>query len=228
MGRLTPSQIAEAVRKVPLFSALGEAGLEKLLGTCRTENFPAGSQVFSPSQQAECFYVILAGKVKLYKLSGKGNEQILHLYGPGQTFGEAVMWAGVCYPAFAEVLTDAALLVVSRRALKSLIEKNADLALAMLAGMSAKLRQFNELIEQLSLKEVPARLAKILLELPASPGTNTVVLNQTKRQLAAQIGTVAETLSRSFKKLTASGLIKVNGSQITIIDPEGLAEWAES
>ena len=98
----------------------------------------------------------------------------------------------------------------------------------MLAGMSAKLREFNQLIEQLSLKEVPARLADILLRLPAKPGTDTVVLKQTKRELAAQIGTVPETLSRAFRKLTDQGLIEVKASKITILDSKRLADLAES
>lgn len=227
MGRLTLSEIAAAVQKVPLFSALSETELRQLLRVCPTRNIPAGSQVLSASQQAESFYVILAGKVKLYKLSAKGDEQILHMYGPGDTFGEAAMWAGICYPAYAEALAETALLVVNRSVLKDLIDRNSELALAMLGGMSAKLRQFNQLIEHLSLKEVPARLGDILLDLPAKPGTNTVVLKQTKRELAAQIGTIPETLSRAFKKLSVMGLIEVNGSQITILDPDGLAELAD-
>ncbi|MGB2824438.1 MAG: Crp/Fnr family transcriptional regulator, partial [Phycisphaerae bacterium] len=218
MGRLTTSEIETAVRQVPLLSALGEAELRELLRLCPTRDLPAGSQVFSSSEQAERFYVILAGRVKLYKLSPKGDEQILHLYGPGRTFGEAAMWADIRYPAHAEVLTDATLLVVRRAVLKDMIARNADLGMAMLAGMSAKLWEFNTLIEQLSLKEVPARLASVLLEMPAKAGTNTVVLTQTKRELAAQIGTIAETLSRALKKLAASGLIEVNGPEITILD----------
>ncbi len=227
MGRLTPSEIAAAVRRVPLFSALDEMELRELLRICPTKSLSAGSQLFGPSQQAESFYVILAGKVKLYKLSVKGDEQILHMYGPGDTFGEAAMWAGIRYPAHAEALADSSLLVVPRSALKDLIDRNTELGLAMLGGMSAKLREFNQLIEQLSFKEIPARLGNVLLDLPARPGTNTVVLKQTKRELAAQIGTIPETLSRAFKKLNAMGLIEVNGPEITILDPEGLADLAE-
>lgn len=228
MPRLTPSEVDAAVRKTPLLSALGEAELEDLLRACPRKDLPAGSQIFFPHQQADRFYVILAGKVKVYKMSAKGGQQILHLYGPGETFGEAAMWAGIRYPAHSEAITDVTLLAVSRKVLKDLIDRNADLALDMMAGMSAKLREFNQLIEQLSLKEVPARLANILLELPAKRGTNTIVLKQSKRELAAQIGTIAETLSRAFKKLTASGLIEVKGSEITILDPDGLADLAES
>lgn len=211
-----------------MFSALSETELQELFRVCPIRNIPAGSQVLSPSQQAESFYIILAGKVKLYKLSAKGDEQILHMYGPGDTFGEAAMWAGIRYPAHAEALVDSALLVVNRSVLKDLIGQNPDLSLAMLGGMSAKLREFNRLIEHLSLKEVPARLGDILLDLPARGGTNTVILKQTKRELAAQIGTIPETLSRAFKKLNAMGLIEVNGSEITILDPDGLADLADS
>ena len=211
-----------------MFSALDEAQLGQLVGSCRTRNLPGGSQVFTPSQRAEAFYVILAGKVKVYKLSARGDEQILHLYGPGDTFGEAAMWAGIRYPAHAEALVDSTLLVVTRSLLKDLIARNAEIAMDMLAGMSAKLWEFNQLIEQLSLKEVPARLASILLEMPAKAGTNTIVLKQTKRELAAQIGTIAETLSRALKKLRSAGLIEVNGAEITILDPDGLADLAET
>ncbi len=211
-----------------MFSALSETELQELLRACPTRNIPAGSQVLSPNQQAESFYVILSGKVKLYKLSSKGDEQILHMYGRGDTFGEAAMWAGIRYPAHAEAIVDTALLIVNRSVLKDLIDRNTDLGLDMLAGMSAKLREFNQLIEQLSLKEVPARLADILLDIPTRGGTNTVILKQTKRELAAQIGTIPETLSRTLKKLNAMGLIEVNGSEITIVDPDGLSELAES
>ena len=227
MTKLTVSQITDAMRRVPLLSRLGDDEVRALLDACLTEHLPAGSQVFSPLEQADSFHVILQGRAKVYKLSPKGDEQILHLYGPGNTFGEAAMWAGINYPAHAEVLEDTTLLVVRRSVLKQLITDNPEIAMAMMAGMSAKLREFNQLIEQLSLREVPARLANVLLELPARAGTDTVVLKQTKRQLAAQIGTVAETLSRALKKLSASGLIEVNGPEITILDPDGLAELAD-
>ncbi|MCD4824404.1 MAG: Crp/Fnr family transcriptional regulator [Phycisphaerae bacterium] len=186
MSRLIQSGIMSTMREMPLFSAMDDSGLERLLGACPTRIFPAGSRVLSPLEWAENFYIILAGKVKIYQLSPKGDEQILHLYGPGHTFGEAAMWAGIRYPAYAEVLTETILLSITRKTLKNLIEGNAELAMAMLAGMSSKLREFNLLIEKLALKEVPARLAGVLLELSEQTGGNTIRLKQTKRELAAQ------------------------------------------
>jgi len=216
------------MREMPLFSAMDDSGLKRLLGACPTRIFPTGSRVLSPLEWAENFYIILAGKVKIYQLSPKGDEQILHLYGAGRTFGEAAMWAGIRYPAYAAVLTETILLSISRKTLKNLIEGNAELAMAMLAGMSSKLWEFTLLIEKLALKEVPARLAGVLLELSEQTGGNTVRLKQTKRELAAQIGTVAETLSRTLKKLKTAKIIEVKGSDIKIINPNALADLAES
>lgn len=228
MARFTSADALAAMRRAPLFSALNDAELRQLLDACRTTALPAGTLVFLAGRPADSFYVILAGRVKLYKLSARGDEQILHLYGPGCTFGEAAMWAGIAYPAHAEVVADAALLVVRRAALKAAIQRRADLALDMLAGMSAKLHEFSQLIEQLSLKEVPQRLAAVLLAQAAEARANAFRLKQTKRELAAQIGTVAATLSRAFAKLRASGLVEVRGRQITILDREALARLAES
>jgi CRP/FNR family transcriptional regulator, dissimilatory nitrate respiration regulator len=228
VSKLTIKQITDAMRQTPLLSHLDDEEIRALLDACLTEHLPGGSQVFSPNQPADSFYVILAGRAKVYKLSPKGDEQILHLYGPGKTFGQAAMWAGICYPAHAEVLEDTTLLVVKRSVLKQLIADAPEMAMAMLAGMSGKLREFNNLIEQLSLKEVPARLANVLLELPAQPGTDIVMLKQTKRELAGQIGTAPETLSRAFKKLSDAGLVDVRGPKITILDPDGLSELADA
>ena len=97
-----------------------------------------------------------------------------------------------------------------------------------MAGLSAKLHEFNRLIEELSLKEVPARLAGALLRMAAESGGSTIRLKQTKRELAAQIGTVAETLSRALAKLKDAGLIDVRGRQIAILDTDGLASLAEN
>ena len=126
------------------------------------------------------------------------------------------------YPAHAEVVQDATLLAVSRRTLREAVAADPDLAMGMLAVLSAKLHEFASLIEHLSLREVPERLAGALLEMSAVTGARTFQLQQTKRQLAAQIGTVAETLSRALAKLKSSGLIDVRGSQITILDEAGL------
>lgn len=221
------SQSLAALQAVPAFSALDEGEIAELCGQCVVRDYKGGQIILHSRQEADRFFVVLSGQVKVFKLSAKGDEQILHLYGPGQTFGEAAMWAGIRFPANAEAVRDTKLLVVPRRALRRAIEKDPDLAMGMMAGLSAKLREFNQLIEDLSLKEVPARLARVLLEESQRCGAPAFRLRQTKRQLAAQIGTVAETLSRALGKLKQAGLIDVAGSNITIRNAGGLRELAE-
>lgn len=216
-----------ALRAAPIFSALGEPSLQELLGRCRKVRADSGTLVFGAEQRATAFYVVLCGRVKIYKLSAKGDEQILHHYGPGETFGEAVVLGGGSYPAFAETLVATVLLQVDRQTLRQAVADNPELALGMLGGLSRKLREFTRLIEQLALKEVPARLADVLLEMSREAQADSFELLQSKRQLAAQIGTVAETLSRAFRKLRDSGLIRVDGSKITILKLEALSELSE-
>lgn len=210
-----------------MFTELDDAAMGRVLQAGRVTTLPAERFVFRADRPADRFYAVAAGRVKIFKLSMRGDEQILHLYGPGETFGEAAMWAGRTYPAHAVVVEDATLLSITREALLRLLTDGPDLAMGMLAGMSRKLREFAALIEQLSLKEVPARLATVLLDLAARQGSDAVRLPQTKRQLAAQIGTAAETLSRALGRLREAGAIDVQGGDIRLLDRDALRRIAE-
>ena len=227
MSKLTISEKIAALRSVALFSALSESESKELLRICLTRDYPAGTYVVDQSDVAESFYVILRGKVKIYNVSTQGDEQILHIYGKGHVFAEAAMLAGIKIPARVVTLTDTTLLVVRRSPLKSLLAKKPELSLTMMAGMAAKLREFNQLISQLSLQDVPARLGMAILQQAHQAGKNTFKLSQSKQQLAAQIGTVPETLSRSLKKLKDSGLIDVQGATITILNQPALENLIE-
>ena len=227
VAQLPNNNIRDAARRMPIFSALDDQAVEQVLRRCHTIRRQAGTILFASGEQAERFFLILAGQVKLYQLSPRGGQQILHLYGPGMTFGEAAVLSGTAYPACAEVVEEAELLAVGRAEIRRAIEANPDLALGMLAGMSAKLREFNRLIEDLSLKDVPSRLAGLLLRLAAQAGADKFDLPQTKRDLAGQIGTIPETLSRALSKLKSAGLIAVRGRHIEIRNRQGLADLAQ-
>lgn len=228
MSGTLPEEELDALRSVPMISALDGEGIRELLAVCRKLRRGRGARVFRAGEPAETFYVLLAGRVKVFQVSARGDEQVLHHLGPGATFGEAAVLRGGSYPASAEVLEEASLLEVGRSTLLGMITRNPELALGMLGGLSSKLQEFARLIEQLSLKEVPARLADVLLEVSRRAGSDTFRLDQTKRQLAAQIGTVAETLSRALKRLGKEGLIRVDGARITILDAPGLRDLAEN
>ena len=220
----TDSKLVRTVKMAPMFSSLEDGAIESLLRGCFQRGFKAGQLILRAGGPADKFFLILSGRVKVFKVSVQGEEQILHLYDRGQSFGEAAMWAKASFPAHAEAVTAVSVLVVPRGAFRRAISENVDLAMGMLASMAGKLKEFNKLIEELSLKEVPARLAGALLAESRKAGTRTIRLGQTKRQLASQIGTVPETLSRALAKLKAAGVIQVDGPKITILDLEALED----
>ncbi len=214
----------KVLSQVPLFSALGEPELSEFMRDCPVRRFPAGEAVFQPGKPAERFYVVLEGSVKIFHLSEQGQEQTLHLYGPGRTFGEAAMFAGGEYPAWARAVEDARLLEVPRAVLERVMHQRPGLAMGMMAGLSAKLREFARLIERLSLRDVPGRVAGALLE--EADGRREFRLARTKRQLASLLGTTPETLSRSLGKLSDAGYIHVKGRTIRILDAQALRRLA--
>ncbi|MCE5324984.1 MAG: Crp/Fnr family transcriptional regulator [Planctomycetaceae bacterium] len=222
------NELISVLKATAMFSALDEQAVEAFAHQCRVQKVHKGQMFFSPGQPADRFFAVLEGRVKIFIVSPRGDEQTLHLYGPGSTFGEAAMLRGGDFPAYAEATTDSRVLVISRQSLRAALTRNADLALGMMAGLSAKLHEFNRLIEELSLKEVPARLAGVLLRQARAAGKKTFKLAHTKRELAAQIGTVSETLSRALAKLKSLKLIAVKGSQITVLDLHGLEALASA
>ena len=165
------------------------------------------------------------GLIKIFKLAPDGKEQILHIIGPGEPFGEVAVFAGRLFPANAEALADSRLLFFPRDAFVDLISRNPSLALKMLAVLSMRLRQFAVQVESLSLKEVPGRLASYLLLLAdEQEDPARAVLPISKGQLASLLGTIPETLSRIFAKMAGQGLIAVSGRNIRILDRAGLED----
>ncbi|MFH2203429.1 MAG: Crp/Fnr family transcriptional regulator [Elusimicrobiota bacterium] len=228
MTRAQSEAMRRAMKATPMFSALDNKSLDRFIKRSMSHCFPAGEVIVEPGERADRFFVVLSGSVKVYKISPRGDEQVLHVFGAGNTFGEAAMWMGGKFPAFAEAVEESLLLTVPQTVLRQAVADDPDLALGIMAGLSSKLREFVRLIEDLSLKEVPARLAGVLLQEAESAGAKKFRMRQTKRQLAARIGTIAETLSRALKKLKAAGLIDVQGAEFTIRDAAALKKLSES
>jgi len=169
--------------------------------------------------------------VKIYKVSWEGKEQILHIFGPGEPFGEVPVFEGQRFPANAAALEQSRIFLFPREAFIRLIRRTPDLALSMLATLSKRLRRFTQLIEELSLKEVPGRLAAYLTYLSQkTDGAQELELELdiSKAQLASLLGTIPETLSRILAKMKKRGLIDMDGPRIKILDPETLEDIAEA
>ncbi|HER63634.1 MAG TPA: Crp/Fnr family transcriptional regulator [Desulfobacteraceae bacterium] len=208
-----------------LFSGLSDEELDKVAAIAVVKTFGRGESIFFEGDEADGFYMVLEGRVKIFKMSLEGKEQILHIFGPGEPFGEVPVFHAQPFPANALALVKCRLLYFPRREFVELVTGNPSLALNMLAMLSLRLRRFANQIESLSLKEVPGRLSAYLIYLAEEQGSRTAVtLDIPKGQLASLLGTIPETLSRIFARMTEEGLIRVEGRTIYIDDFEGLQE----
>jgi len=219
--------LVEYIKSIPLFEGLPENDQQDLASIMVDQALKRGQIIFSEGDEGRGFYVVISGQVKIFKLSMDGKEQILHIFGPGEPFGEVPVFAGERFPAHAETLEDSRLFFFPRAAFVNLIKKNPSLALNMLAVLSRRLRLFTRMIEDLSLKEVPGRLAVYLLYLSdRNEGALELKLDITKVQLANLLGTTPETLSRIFAKMTKQDYIEMEGPRITIADRPALEDLA--
>ncbi|MEW5724477.1 MAG: Crp/Fnr family transcriptional regulator [Thermodesulfobacteriota bacterium] len=219
--------LVDLIAAVPLFEGLSPAQHRDLASISREQSYDRGEVIFAEGDKAEGLYVVSDGRVKIYKLSPEGKEQILHIFGPGEPIGEVAVFAGRGFPAYAEALEKSAALIFPRPALIDLIRRNPDLALSLIGVLSLRLRRFANLIEDLSLKEVPGRLAAYLLILSQrAGGADEIELDITKGQLAALLGTIPETLSRILARMVRQELIELAGRKIRIMDREALEDLA--
>jgi CRP/FNR family transcriptional regulator len=212
---------------IPLFEGLSRGQHEALARIAVKRSYKKGQAVFSEGDEGVGFYAIISGRVKIFKLSHEGKEQILHMMGAGEIFGEVPVFTGREYPANAEANINSSLLFFPRNSFIQLVKKDPSLSLNMLALLSRRLRRFAALIEDLSLKEVPARLAAYMLYLSKrSSNKDEFDLDISKGQLASILGTIPETLSRILGKMGRQGLIKSEGSRMRIMDRTTLEEIA--
>ena len=220
--------IIQDIAAIPLFQGLPDKHLEDLAMIVVDQIFRRGQLIFSEGDDGNGFFVAVTGRVKIYKMSPEGKEQILHIFEPGEPFGEVPVFTGQQFPANAEAMQESRLYFFPRDSFVHLIKKNPSLALNMLAILSKRLRRFTMLVEDLSLKEVPGRLAAYLLYLSdKGEGARDLELSITKGQLASLLGTIPETLSRILGKMGGEGLIETDGAKIKLLDPQGLEDLAE-
>jgi len=221
----------DLLKRCPLFAGLRDEELKRIRAIANLKRVVKREVLFSDGEEAKGFYVILSGKIKLYKISPEGKEQILHIVSAPDAFAEAALFLEGSYPAFAEALTESQLLFFPKRDFIQLIEKNPKLSINMIVSLSHFLRRFASLIEELSLKEVSSRMAKYLIDLSmrlSKEGKNSreVELDLSKTQLASKLGTISETLSRTLAKMKAKRIIDVKRNRILILNREALEELA--
>ncbi|MCU0549343.1 MAG: Crp/Fnr family transcriptional regulator [Leptolyngbya sp. Prado105] len=220
---MNPSSIAEFLGQTMIFQGLPVDQLAKLVELAIVQSYNKGEILFHQGDEGIGFFVVRSGRVKVFKLSADGKEQILHIFGQGDHFAEVPVLDGLCFPASASALEKLEVLFFPRQAFLQLLEQQPTLAINLLKSFARHLRTFSHLVDNLALREVPARLANYLLSLSEQAGNAEVVeLDLPKGQLAARLGTIPETLSRVFAKLSREGLIEIEGSQVILRDVDRL------
>ena len=223
--------LPDILKQCPLFAGLEAEDIKKIRSIALPKRVRRREILFTDGEEARGFYVVLSGKMKIYKVSPEGKEQILHIVSAPDAFAEAALFLEGTYPAFAEALSDSQLLFFPKRNFVQLIEKNPRLSINMIVTLSHYLRRFAVLVEELSLREVSSRIAKYLLDLSVRSSKEgrspkEVELDLSKTQLALRLGTISETLSRTLAKMKAKGFIDVRGNRIQILNREALGELA--
>ncbi len=182
--------------------------------------------LFLDGDTATGFFVLLDGQVRIFKSAPDGREYTLHVIEPGQMFAEAAIFRGDTFPASCQALVDSEVVHFPKREFVELVTHYPQIALKIIARLSTWLREFTHKLENLSLREVPARLAWYLLRQRRIQGIDQFRLPTSKSELAKELGTIPETLSRSLRKLKTACLIAEVGDRVEIRDPEALAELA--
>jgi CRP/FNR family transcriptional regulator, dissimilatory nitrate respiration regulator len=214
------------LRQSPLFAGTTDEDIAAILRICKVKEYERGEVLFDEGDMAQGFYIVAAGRVKVYKLSPEGKERILHVVQPGGNFAEAAIFADGLYPASAEPLEKSTLIFFPKRGFLDLLTAQGRIAINMIGGLSRFLRLFAGQIEELTFRDVPSRLARYLLEL-SNERNGAVELPTSKSAIASRLGTVSETLSRTFRKLSDEGLIRVEGKTIVILDADRLSDLAD-
>ncbi len=219
--------VAETLRRTPLFANLPPDDLVRVAGISSLRRCGKKESLFHEGDRADGFFVVAAGRVKVFKMSAEGKEQVLHVIEPGQSFAEATIFEGGHFPASAEALEDGALVFIPKRPFIDLLERAPRIALRMLASMAKWLKRMTDLVESLALRDVETRLVHFVSEelkgrgVPLADGA-VLELEFTKNVLASRLGTVPETFSRTLKKLQEEGKIRVRGRQIRVLSADRL------
>ena len=214
--------------KSQLFGGLPEEHITEIEKIAVDKHFNKGDVIFYDGDEGVGFYLVVAGSVSVYKLSPEGKEQILHIMQAGDTIGAVPVFSGKSFPANARAISKSHLLFFDRKKFIKLIKNKPSLTMNILALLSMRLREFTIQVENLSLKEIPGRLAAYLLYLSQEQGNKNIIkLNISKIQLANLLGTGPESLSRALGNMKSKKLVEEEGINIRLINRRLLVELAE-
>lgn len=206
--------------KIPLFKELSTAQLERVAQGIREISCAKGSILFNKGDKPDGFYIVIEGRIKLSFISSDGKEYIAEMFGPGQSFGEAVMFLDKPYPVCAQALKDSSILRLSKDVILSCIDQNSGFSRKVIAGLCGRLVDRIQALEYLTIYSSAQKVVGYLLrEIEGDEPEDGIVdllLSVNKATIAAQLNLTPETLSRVLNKLVNKGLVSVDGKMIHI------------
>ncbi|MGB5065077.1 MAG: Crp/Fnr family transcriptional regulator [Candidatus Competibacter sp.] len=225
MGKQT--DIGRVLVNLPIFQQLSEDEIASLAAGTREIRLSKGQILFQTGSLLEGFYVIVRGQIKLAFSSPRGNEKVVSIVEPGQSFGEAMMFMEKPSPIFTQALENSRLLYIAKHSLFAAIDRDNAFARRMLAGLSIRLHGLIEDVENYSLRSSTQRLIGFLLQLADVPAGGPVAftLPASKHVIASRLNLTPETLSRILRGLAEAGLVEVKGRSITVLDIERLSQF---
>ncbi|MBI4186843.1 MAG: Crp/Fnr family transcriptional regulator [Chloroflexi bacterium] len=209
------------IRSLPYFAGLSDETAGRIEEQIRELSFAKGETLLLEGEPCRGLYVVKTGRVRIFKSSLEGREQVLLIAGPKSTFNDVPVFDGGPNPASGSALEPTTVYVIPREAMLSLVA-DCPAAMNIIRLFAARLRHLTMLVEDLSFRSVVSRLAKALLDLAVATESQAPVPRLTQDEMAAMIGTVRDVISRALKALEKEGAIKIEGRRILVVDPDKL------
>ena len=227
------ADVAALLRRLPIFSELDDQVIRQLADRCVARDFAVGRVLFAAGDACRGLYVIETGRVRIYRTSPDGKEQVLHIEGPGRPVAELPLFDGGVYPASAITAEPSRLIFLARDDFESMYRTHPDVAQAIIRGLGKRLRHLVHVTETLAFHDVAARLAMLFVGYAERAGTKTaagieLTIDRTQEELSLEIGTARESVSRAMRQLKRGGLIEsLSRSRMLIPDVAKLRARAQ-
>ncbi len=226
MAEFKQAALINSLRACQLFAGTAPGDLDDVAAISIVKSFDKGEYVFREGMPSQGFFIVQRGAINVHRVNAAGKEQVIHIFRTGESFAEASLALATGYPANARAVESSQVLLVQNAGFMQLLKKKPELALRMLGAMSLHLRVLIGQLEDLTLKDVETRLANWLVKRcpdPTGEQPVSIHLSTPKRVLAAELGTVSETFSRTLAKFRDQKLVSVKGKSVTILSPAKLS-----
>jgi CRP-like cAMP-binding protein len=222
----TPTaEVMARLREVPFFRELPEAVIDTIRRSGTLRQYPRGEPLFLQGEAAKGLFVVVRGSVRVYQIGDSGREHVLAVERPGGSVAELPLFDGGPYPAYAEAAEESVLYTLGCERFAEIVREYPEVAQQVIRALAQRLRRLVQTVEGLALKEVRQRVAALLLQLSHAHG-HEFALPTSIEQMAGQLGSAREVISRALHGFAHDGLIELDGRRVKILDPKGLRERA--